>query len=122
MGPRKREAGAYLRCNKYKDFEIPRYFHQKDFEILGYFYQKDFEIPGYTPIFAARSSIYQARIMRIFKRKIYDKLLQWKQQRDGQTAVLIEGARRVGKSTIVKQFAENEYESYCILFTLYTFA
>ena len=100
MGPRKREAGAYLRCNKHKDFEIP----------------------GYTPIFAARPSIYQARIMRIFKRKIYDKLLLWKQQRDGQTAVLIEGARRVGKSTIVKQFADNEYESYCILFTLYTFA
>lgn len=45
--------------------------------------------------------------MRIFKRKIYDKLSQWK-QRDGKTAVLIEGARRVGKSTVVKQFAENE--------------
>ena len=115
MGPRKREAGAYLRCNKHKDFEIPGYFHQKDFEIPGYFHQKDFEIPGYTPIFAARPSIYQARIMRIFKRKIYDKLLLWKQQRDGQTAVLIEGARRVGKSTIVKQFAENEYESYILI-------
>ena len=49
--------------------------------------------------------------MRIFKRKIYEKLLDWKQRRNGQTAVLIEGARRVGKSTIVKQFAESEYES-----------
>ena len=49
--------------------------------------------------------------MRIFKRKLYDKLLQWKQQRNGQTAILIEGARRVGKSTLVKQFAENEYDS-----------
>ena len=104
MEPRKREAGEHSRCNKHKDFEIP-----------GYFQHKHFEIPGYTPIFAARSSIYQVKIMRIFKRKIYDKLLLWKQQRDGQTAVLIEGARRVGKSTIVKQFAENEYESYILI-------
>lgn len=52
--------------------------------------------------------------MRIFKRKIYDKLSQWK-QRDGKTAVLIEGARRVGKSTVVKQFAENEYQSYILI-------
>ena len=53
--------------------------------------------------------------MRIFKRKIYEKLLDWKQRRNGQTAVLIEGARRVGKSTIVKQFAESEYESYILI-------
>lgn len=55
--------------------------------------------------------------MRIFKRKIYEKLLDWKQRRNGQTAVLIEGARRVGKSTIVKQFAESEYESYILIET-----
>ena len=53
--------------------------------------------------------------MRIFKRKLYDKLLQWKQQRNGQTAILIEGARRVGKSTLVKQFAEHEYDSYILI-------
>ena len=47
---------------------------------------------------------------RIFKRKIYDRLLQWKQESNGKTALLIEGARRVGKSTIVKIIAENEYE------------
>ena len=57
--------------------------------------------------------------MRIFKRKLYDKLLQWKQQRNGQTAILIEGARRVGKSTLVKQFAENEYDSVEELLTDY---
>ena len=50
-----------------------------------------------------------------FKRKIYEKLLAWKKERDGKTAVLIEGARRVGKSTIVRQFAENEYQSYIII-------
>jgi len=52
---------------------------------------------------------------RIFKRKIYDRLLQWKQNRDGKTAIMIEGARRVGKSTIVEQFAKNEYESYILI-------
>lgn len=43
---------------------------------------------------------------RIFKRKLYDRLLQWKATRDGKTAILVEGARRVGKSTLVKQFAQ----------------
>lgn len=50
--------------------------------------------------------------MRIFKRKIYSKMLEWKQKRDGSTALLIKGARRVGKSTIAEEFAKNEYESY----------
>lgn len=50
-----------------------------------------------------------------FKRKVYDRLLQWKKERNGQTAVLIQGARRVGKSTIVAQFAEKEYKSYILI-------
>ena len=49
------------------------------------------------------------------KRKIYNKLLEWKQQRNGATAVLIEGARRIGKSYIVEEFARNEYDSYIII-------
>lgn len=53
--------------------------------------------------------------MRIFKRKLYDKLLDWKNNRGGKTAVMIEGARRVGKSTLAKQFAEKEYESYVLI-------
>ena len=53
--------------------------------------------------------------MRIFKRKLYDKLLDWKTNRKGKTAIMIEGARRVGKSTLAKQFAENEYESYALI-------
>ena len=52
---------------------------------------------------------------RIFKRKIYSQMLKWKQERDGKTALLIKGARRVGKSTIAEQFARNEYESYIIV-------
>lgn len=49
------------------------------------------------------------------KRKIYNKLLEWKKQRNGATAVLIEGARRVGKSYIVEEFARNEYDSYLLI-------
>lgn len=49
---------------------------------------------------------------RIFSRKIYDKLVQWKREKDGTTALLIRGARRVGKSTIAEEFAKNEYASY----------
>lgn len=48
----------------------------------------------------------------IFKRKIYEELLQWKQTDEGRTAVLIQGARRVGKSTIAEEFAKNEYETF----------
>ena len=52
---------------------------------------------------------------RLFKRKIYDRLLQWKESSKGKSALLIEGARRIGKSTIVKAFARNEYESFIFI-------
>ena len=51
----------------------------------------------------------------IFKRKIYDKLLAWKRESQGDRAILIEGARRIGKSTIVKEFARNEYKSFIFI-------
>lgn len=51
----------------------------------------------------------------MFRRKIYDKLLEWKTESDGRTALLIEGARRVGKSTVVEEFAKKEYESYILI-------
>ena len=51
----------------------------------------------------------------IFKRKIYQQMLKWKLDMDGKSALLIKGARRVGKSTIVEEFAKNEYESYVIV-------
>ena len=52
---------------------------------------------------------------RIFKRKLYNRLLEWKHIQDGKTAIMVEGARRVGKSTLVEQFAKNEYESYILI-------
>ncbi len=52
---------------------------------------------------------------RLFKRKIYSSILQWKQENDGKSALLIEGARRVGKSTIVEEFAKKEYDSYILI-------
>lgn len=52
--------------------------------------------------------------MTVFKRKIYKKMLDWK-KRNGETALLIKGARRIGKSTIVRQFVENEYETYIFI-------
>ncbi len=51
----------------------------------------------------------------VFKRKAYDKLLEWKQQDADKYAMLIEGARRVGKTTIVKEFARNEYKSFIMI-------
>ena len=50
-----------------------------------------------------------------FKRKIYDTMLKWKQERNGDTALLIQGARRIGKSTIAEDFAKNEYKSYILI-------
>lgn len=51
----------------------------------------------------------------IFKRKAYDRLLEWKNKANGQTAILIEGARRIGKSTLVEEFARQNYKSYILL-------
>ncbi len=51
----------------------------------------------------------------MFRRKIYDNLLTWKKESDGRTALLIEGARRVGKSTVVEEFGKNEYDSYILI-------
>ena len=50
-----------------------------------------------------------------FTRKIYNNLLDWKNNRRGKTALLIEGARRVGKSFVVAEFAKQEYKSYVII-------
>ena len=48
------------------------------------------------------------------RRKIYNKLLDWKKNSNGKTAILIDGARRVGKSYIVNEFAKENYKS-CII-------
>ena len=51
----------------------------------------------------------------VFKRKLYEKMLEWKTSRNGETALLIKGARRVGKSTLARQFAQNEYKTSIII-------
>ena len=52
---------------------------------------------------------------KVFKRKLYERLLKWKNERQGRTAILVEGARRVGKSTLVEEFAKNEYKNYILI-------
>ena len=51
----------------------------------------------------------------IFKRKIYDKILEWKTNRSQKYSLLIRGARRVGKSTIAEEFAKKEFKSYIMI-------
>ena len=53
--------------------------------------------------------------MEIFRRKIYDSLVEWKNTSHGKYALLIEGPRRVGKSTVVKEFASKEYRSFILI-------
>lgn len=48
----------------------------------------------------------------VFRRKCYDRLLEWKRESKGRTAILVEGARRVGKTTLVTEFAKREYSGY----------
>ena len=55
------------------------------------------------------------KVMIYFKRKIYDTMLKWKSERNGETALLIQGARRIGKSTVAEEFARNEYKSYILI-------
>ena len=50
-----------------------------------------------------------------FKRKLYNEMLRWKESRKGTSALLIKGARRVGKSTLAETFARNEYKSYILI-------
>ncbi|MCQ2974116.1 MAG: AAA family ATPase [Bacteroidales bacterium] len=52
---------------------------------------------------------------KVFERKIYSKMLEWKKESNGKTALLIKGARRIGKSTIVELFAKKEYTSYILI-------
>lgn len=51
----------------------------------------------------------------LFKRKMYDRMLKWKKERNGDSALLIQGARRIGKSTLAEEFAKNEYDSYILI-------
>ena len=52
---------------------------------------------------------------RKFRRKVYGKMLEWKTTSKGRSALLLEGARRIGKSTIVEEIAKKEYSSYILI-------
>ena len=51
----------------------------------------------------------------VFTRKIYREILEWKENRSDKYALLVKGARRVGKSTIVEEFAKKEFKSYIMI-------
>ena len=51
----------------------------------------------------------------VFRRKIYDEMVEWKVNRSNRYALLIKGARRVGKSTIAEEFARKEFKSYILI-------
>lgn len=87
---------------------------QKDFENNAKNTRINFEEAEKTAIFALSENIFMEP-EKLFKRKIYDHLLLWKERSNGKSALLIEGARRIGKSTIVKAFAQNEYESSILI-------
>lgn len=76
-----------------------------------YFGKINFGIRDYLCSFADKKRI---RADIIFKRKNYSKLKKWKETSKGKTALLLEGTRRIGKSTIVEEFAQKEYRSYLI--------
>ena len=52
---------------------------------------------------------------KYMKRKIYDELTKWKQESNGEVAILIDGARRIGKSYIAEQFAKENYKTYIFI-------
>ena len=85
---------------------------------MQYSGQKDFEETISCPIFA-KEQRRNVRVMDkgkiLFKRKLYDDMLRWKNEEHGATALLVEGARRVGKSTLVENFARKEYESFILI-------
>lgn len=63
----------------------------------------------------AITCVYEGGSLMYFKRKAYDNLIEWKENYANEYAALLEGARRVGKSTIAETFAKNEYKSYIML-------
>lgn len=94
------------------NFGIRELFRKKDFGIREHLAEKNFGIRELLLIFALINN--KLRFM-VFKRKVYDCLKAWKETAKGRTALLLEGARRIGKSTIVEEFAKREYRSYILI-------
>ncbi len=87
------------------------FFGKKDFGEIAFFQEKDFGEIKFSLNLKHKNEIK----MKLFKRKIYNELLQWKENYAGKSALLIQGARRIGKSTIVEEFGKNEYDSYIMI-------
>lgn len=97
-----------------KHFVFSDKYRSKHFAFSDKFRPKHFVHSDKRPIFATNKKL-QIMSEKLFKRKIYEKMLRWKQESDGQTALLIKGARRIGKSTIAGEFARREYDSHIII-------
>ena len=97
-----------------KDFGETAILDNKNFGETVILVLKNFGERRNSCIFAPEINLF-ASMKRVFRRKIYGKMLTWKSESSGRTALLIEGARRVGKSTIVEEFAKNEYKSYILI-------
>lgn len=80
-----------------------QYFFKTKILKKSYFYDK------------MKKNIFSLKGEPMFKRKVYNQLLQWKKDWNGSYACLLEGARRVGKTTIAEEFAKNEYKSYILI-------
>ena len=98
---------------KHKTFGGFGTFQVKTFGGFGTFQVKTFGGFGTYMYLCAQNQ--QVMRKRIFKRKVYDKMLEWKRKRNGSTALLLKGAHRVGKPRAAKTFAENEYKSYILI-------
>lgn len=87
-------------------------FHTKILCALRYILQL---ITLRTAVCMVYNVLYKGDIAMEIKRKIYSKLLKWKQETNGSKALLIEGTRRIGKSTVAEEFGRNEYKSYVLI-------
>lgn len=66
-------------------------------------------------VYPDKMSVQKQEKIMIFKRKIYNELLNWREHGAQETCLLVEGARRIGKSTICEEFGKNEYRSYMLI-------
>lgn len=98
-----------------ENFALACKFTPKNFALACKFAPKNFALAYKSTNFALTHSILRHMNKQVFKRKIYSAMLDWKNRSKGRYALLIEGARRVGKSTVAEEFAKNEYDDYLII-------
>ena len=98
----------------YEELKLELYLYWINLVDTGILRQKNLVELGFRINFAQKESS-MGDGMIYFKRKIYETMLKWKSERNGDTALLIQGARRIGKSTIAEEFARHEYKSYILI-------